>query len=213
MIVDELFFGYGEPTLQLFPSDYYAASPDGGLDALPYDPDAAEARLEQAGFTDVSLEVLILNRPQDLQMAEVLQDMLAQAGIDMQLVVHEPSQYAEVFPPGLVPVFLGRWGGRSDPLQTLEALMGPDGSLNPGGGTSDAMVELLDQIRALPVGDERTELLQQASAEQVASMLEIPLVSVQVPWMLNGCVTGFEPYLNIRDEFRGVGVLAGCSGS
>lgn len=211
-LVDELFLGMAEPTLQLFPSTYPAYNPDHGLDSLPYDPAAARQSLEDAGYDgDVTVDVLVLNRPQDQQLFEVMQQMAAEGGITLRATAAEPAQFGEYFTEGgPVQVFLGRLAGRINPVRSFAATMGV-GPLNPGSGSTEEMTAFIDELLGTDLDDPGLpDRLRAASAEGVESMLEVPLAVVQVPWAESECVQDFRPYLTISDEFRGVSLRTGC---
>lgn len=209
-IVENLAFGFGDPTIQLFPPGYFAYNDEWGPDRYEYDPEGAVALLEEAGFPDgVDLSFLVLNRPLDVQMAEALQQMFADANIRVELQVEEPARFS-IFTDGDVDIFMGRWGGRADPLDTLTANAGSDGFINPGGGTTDAFDALLGEIRSTAQGDERSALLREANAEFADQALDVPIFARTVLFASNGCVVGFQPYVVGADEYRGVGIESGC---
>lgn len=208
-LVDSLAFGHGEPTVQMFPEDYYAYSSDVPLDRFAYDPDAAADLLADAGIEDLKLSFLVMNRPLDEQMAQALQRMLGDAGIEVELQVVEPARYS-IFTDGDVDIYMGRWGGRADPADTLYSNAGETGFINPGGGTTPEFEAIMDELSSVGDEAERTELLQRASAEFAEQQLDIPLFLRESIFADNGCVVGFRPYLVGADEYRGVGISADC---
>ncbi|MEQ9164253.1 MAG: hypothetical protein RLN74_16175, partial [Ilumatobacter fluminis] len=98
--------------------------------------------------------------------------------------------------------------GRPDPAMTLNQRMSADGFANPGGHTTDAMTEAIEQSTSIGDPDERQAALQAGSREVAESVLEMVVLFPQIPYgMAEGVV--FEPYLTAKPEFRNVGILAG----
>jgi len=209
-LVDTLGHGHGEPTVQMFPSTYEAYSPDWPATKYPFDTAKAKELLAGAGYANgIELSALILNRPLDKQLGQALQRMVKPAGITLELKVVEPARYS-MFTDGEVDMFLGRWGGRADPADTLNSNAGEGGFINPGGGTTPEFQALMDKIATTPTGDARTKLVQQASALFAQQQLDIPVFARRSIFADNGCVVGFTPYMVGADEYRGVGVRKNC---
>lgn len=209
-LVETLAFGHGTPTVQLFPPGYYAYDDEVGPETLAYDPERAGELLDEAGVGDLKVSMLVLNRPLDKQVAQAIQQMLKDAGITMDLQVVEPARYS-IFSDGEIDSFLGRWGGRADPADSLYSNAGADGFLNPGGGTTDEFEELMTKIAGTADVDNRNELIKEASGIFGREQLDIPIFGRESLFADNGCVVGFEPYKVGADEYRGVGIAADCN--
>ena len=209
-LVKTLAYGHGEPVVQFFPPSYEAYSGDWPASKYAFNIDKAKQLLADGGHPNgISLSVLILNRPLDKQLGQALQTMVKPAGITLKLQVVEPARYS-LFTDGDVDLFLGRWGGRADPADTLKSNAAKGGFINPGGGTTAEFQALMDKIDATPAGADRTKLVQQASAVFAEQQLDIPIFARQAIFADNGCVVGFEPYVFGADEYRGVGIKKGC---
>ena len=210
-LVDTLGHGHGEPTVQMFPSSYKAFSKDWPETKYPFNSAKAKELLASAGYGNgIKLSALIMNRPLDKQLGQALQRMLKPAGIDLDLQVVEPARYS-MFTDGEVDMFLGRWGGRADPADTLNSNAGKGGFINPGSGTTPEFQKLMDEIEKTPTGDARTKLVQEASALFAQQQLDVPVFARRSIFADNGCVVGFTPYMVGADEYRGVGVRKNCS--
>lgn len=202
----------GEATVQPFPSSSNVYNPDYPADYYAYDPEKARSLLADAGYPDgITLGVQVYNRPEDQQLTELLLSQTAAAGITLEPTTVDPGG-AELFVDEELPLFLGRFGGRLDPWQTLNTISGPDGGINPplGGSSTPEMAALLDQINSTPESPERIALLQEANGELASSALELPLFIRSLAYVSNDCVLGFQPYLSGSDEYRGVGIANGC---
>lgn len=212
-ITDNLTFGTGAPTTQMFPPGYVAHAGDEYAPENYYDPEQAIQLLEEAGQTDLSLSMFVNNRPEDIRLAEVVQEMLQEIGVTLSLEVRDPSQFTLFAQDGEFDMFLNRWLGRLDPGLTLALVYGPEGALiNPAGYTTDRMADLLSEIAATDIGDERVELIQQANVETVEQALNIPIFSSSAIFAFEeGCIQGFEPFVAGPSELRGVGKSSSCS--
>lgn len=209
-IVDGVMFGLGQPTPQLFPPDYFAFDPDHSMETYEFNPGRARELLREAGATDLTFSTFIYNRPEDIALGEVLEQMLGDVGITLDLRVLDPAQ-VQAYTDGTLDLMVARWSGRPDPLLTLEALYGPEGSFNPGKQTTKEIVDQLAAAHAEFDDEARTKLLQELSALGTKDFVSVvPMFTRTVPYVFNDCVRGFTPYQFGGDEFRGVGMLAGC---
>ena len=201
----------GEPNIQPFPKSYFAYNKDIPEDYYHYDPEKAKELLAQAGYPDgVELEIQVYTRPEDQQMTELLVSQMGKAGITLKLNIVEANT-SEPYMNGEVPLFLGRFGGRLDPLQTLHTLAGSDGGLNNGGWSTPEFDTILSEISGTQEGDERISLVHEGVQELVEKALVIPLFSRTVPYVYTKCLIGFEPFVSGSEEYRGVGLAKDCS--
>ena len=200
----------GDPNIQPFPKSYFAYNKEIPEDEYNYDPEKAKELLAEAGYPNgVELSAQVYTRPEDQQMTELLVSQLGKAGITLKLSVVEANT-SEPYMNGTVSLFLGRFGGRLDPLQTLRTLAGGGGGLNVGGWTTPEFDAILSEIDATQEGDERTKLIHDAVQELVDEALVIPLFSRTVPYVYTNCLVGFEPFLSGSEEYRGVGLAKDC---
>lgn len=202
--------GIGTPTIQLFPPNDPAYNPEFGPDHYAYDPAQAKKMLAEAGYpTGVDLKLLILNRPEDVRMAEVIQQMLAAADIRIQLQVVEPTRFT-LFTEGCCDLFLGAYIGRPDPLESFSVTSGVNARLHPGDLSSDRLVSLMSEIGGMELGDARTAKVREAAGVAAADAVQFPLFARQIPYVSDGCVVGFVPTSTGLDEYKGVGVRKNC---
>lgn len=147
-LVDAAYFGKGTPNWQPFPDGYVAHNPE--LDELyPYDVDAAQALLAEAGHPD-GLDLALALNEADVALAEVLQAQWAKAGIRVNLTVLPAAAIAQNYVQRTHPFVLDSYSGRQSPLQGLEVLYGPEGLMNLGRQTPQELTDAIDAARATP---------------------------------------------------------------
>jgi peptide/nickel transport system substrate-binding protein len=202
-LVDALTFGTGVPTVQIFPPENPAFSPDHPADFYPHDPAAARELLAEAGYPDgVTFTVAVLTDTAYMQTAELVQQMAAEGGFRLELDVGDVAQFGRYFDGDMDSILGPR--SRLDPLQLLELSASATGASNPSGMSTDRFMELLDEATRL-TGPERIAVIQQASGEAVESHLIPGLFADGVPWVSRpGCVVAFDPPISIFWELRGV---------
>lgn len=183
--------------------------------AYPYDLAKAKALLAEAGFKDgFEITDLLLNNSEYRQMGEALQASLAEAGIRVKFDVVDVSQFTQFYrPPTRGDMLMGRYGGRSDPIQTVHEITGSGGSYAPGGAASPRIDELLGQARAMAAADPRRAGVMRDLAREISGAAAIlPIVTrANVYAYKPGCILNLEPYLPSGDDrFNDVRVASGC---
>ena len=183
--------------------------------AYPYDPKKAKALLAEAGLKDgFEITDLLLNNTEYRQIGEALQANLAEVGIKVKFDVVDVSQFTQFYrPPTRGDMLMGRYGGRSDPIQTVHEVVGSGGSYAPGGVASPKIDELLSQARAMAATDpRRASVMQELSKEMSASVATMPIITrANVYAFKPGCILNLEPYLPSGDDrFNDVQVATGC---
>ena len=213
-LADALSYGSSKPTLQLFASGSPAFDP--ALETLyGYDPGRAKKLLAEAGFKDgVDISMLLLNNTEYRPMAEAYQAMLAEVGIRVKFDIIDLSQFP-VFrrPPTRADILMARWGGRPDPLQVFQELIGSGGSFNPIGVVTPEIDTLIDKARQMtPDNPERVKVLRQIGRLGVEFAANIPLMTRSNVYAYKpGCFMGLDPYLPMGDDrFNDVRISAQC---
>jgi peptide/nickel transport system substrate-binding protein len=195
LIIDELWSGQGiVPTQPAVSTDF---GYDDTLPPLAYDPDAARALLEEAGYdgTPVVFETTSGYLANDLTMAEAIAAMWQDVGLTVDLSVIEVSVRAE---KNQNKSFLGVWW--SDPTS---ALSDPDGMmwrlLGPGGAQDYWRDEEFDRLGAEARASLDPELRAANYKQMFQIMLEnLPWIPVLQPYESYGVVNYVEwyPYSN-----------------
>lgn len=209
-IVDVLTRGTGTATAQTFPPDYAAYNPDHGIDRYPHDPDRARELLESAGYGDgISLNFELLNRPDIVQLGEVLQAQLGEVGIDLELDVTELAARGGWL-AGDYDLILGP-RSRLDPLQILAEVVAQDGNFNPGGFTTDEIQGIVDDAEGLLAdSDERLELVRELSGVVTEEGYLITIYAEATVWAHDSCLEGFLYPIQTYVEFRHATLSTDC---
>jgi peptide/nickel transport system substrate-binding protein len=213
-IADALTFGSGRAIRQLWStkSPFHVKELE---DRYPFDQKKAKALLAEAGLKDgFELTQLLLNNSEYRQIAEAMQAMLAEVGIRVKFDVVDVSQFPQFFqPPPRGDVLMARYGGRSDPVQTVYELVGTGGSYAPGGTASPDIDRLLNKARGMPATDpKRVEVMRDLARVVSDTAATIPIITrANVYAYRPGCIQNLEAYLAAGDErFNDVRIAAGC---
>jgi len=213
-LADALSFGSSAPTVQLFARSSPVFDPE--LEKIyPFDPAKAKALLAEAGYKDgIEIQQLLLNTSEYRQLAEAIQAMLADVGIRIKFDVVDASQFV-LFrrPPTRADVLMARWGGRPDPLQVFQELVGTGGSFNPVGVAAPEIDTLIDQARKMtPDNPDRLKTLRQIARLAVVNVSNVPVMTRSNVYAYKpGCMIGLEPYLPQGDDrFNDVKMGKGC---
>lgn len=213
-IADALTFGSAHATQQLWSnqSPFYVPELE---NRYPFDQAKARALMAEAGYKDgFELTQLLLNNSEYRQVAEALQANLAEVGIRIKFDVVDVSQFPLFFkPPPRGDILMARYGGRSDPIQTVFELVGTGGSYAPGGSASPEIDNLLNQARALAASDpRRIEVMKKLAREISETAATLPIITrANVYATRPGCILNLQPYLPSGDDrFNDVRISAGC---
>ena len=184
-------------------------------DRYPFDQAKAKALLAEAGLKDgFELTQLLLNNSEYRQIAEALQAMLGEVGIRLKFDVVDVSQFPLFFKqPPRGDMLMARYGGRSDPVQTIYELVGTGGSYTPGGSASPEIDRLLSLARGMAATDpKRVEVMRDLSRSISDNVASIPIITrANVYAYRPGCILNLEPYLAAGDErFNDVRIASGC---
>ena len=209
-ICDTLLAGQCVITDQPFPPGYFAYNDDIPQVLYPYDPEKAKQLLAEAGVESLSLSMLIpVGLPTYPEIAEVIQAQWAQLGVTIDIRPTDPTSLGEVmFAQEQADTMLAGWGGRPDPAMTFIQRAGPDAFANPGGVTTDKMVDLIAQATSIADPEERQAALQAGSQEMAESVLEMVVLFPKVPYVAQANAA-FTPYLSSKPEFRDVAIVGG----
>ena len=211
---DALGHGSTRPTEQMF-----AGASVLNVKALdsryPYDPAKARALLAEAGLKDgIEISVLLLNNTEFRQLAEALQAMLAESNIRVRFDVVDVSQFPLFFQkPPRGDMMLGRYGGRSEPVQMLFELIGTGGLFSPGGSVSPAIDTLLAKAKVMDSRDPaRLEALRQVVTLASDHVAIVPIMTRSNVYAFRpGCVVNLTAFLpGGADRFNDVRVGANC---
>ena len=208
-----LSFGTGKATTQIFSSDTPYFSPD--AEKYEYSPDKAKKLLTEAGLTDgVTISWLLLNTPEYKQLAEAIQAQLDEVGIKVNFTTVDVSQIGQFISGSGGDVMMARWGGRADPLQALEVLVGEDATYAPAGVISPKLADSIAKIAGYADSDPaRVTAVKAASKEVTDQVATLPVMTrANIFAYKPGCIQNLEPYLGSGSpDWRDVVVGANCS--
>ncbi len=182
-IVERVMDGQAIPAGQLLPEGFFGVAPN--LEPDPYDPEAAQRLLEEAGYPDGFR--LTIHSPDDryindAQIAQAIAQMLTRVGIQTAVETLPPSVFFSRGSNLEFSFMLVGWGAgsgeASSPLKSLLATHDPDkgmGAANRGRYSNPEMDRLLEEALRTVDDDEREELLQQATEIAMRDYGIIPL--------------------------------------
>ena len=213
-LAEALSFGSAHATQQLWSSQspFFVKELEG---RYAFDQNKARALMAEAGYKDgFEMTQLLLNNSEYRQLSEALQANLAEVGIKLKFDVVDVSQFTQFFkPPPRGDILMGRYGGRSDPIQTVYELVGTGGSYTPGGSASPRIDDLLNQARRLAASNpRRVEVMRDLAREISDTAASIPIISRANIYAYNpGCIQNLTPYLPAGDDrFNDVRIGGGC---
>jgi peptide/nickel transport system substrate-binding protein len=109
--------------------------------------DKAKALLKEAGQPNFSFEMQVPNDTQQTQVAQVIQGMLREAGIDMKIVSLEFATALQNQTKGNYQASLIGWSGRPDPDGNIHVFLKTKAPLNESGYSNPETDKWLDAAR------------------------------------------------------------------
>ncbi len=191
LIVDEFLGGLAEVGVAPIPPTVRFAASD-LTEPYPYDPDRARELLAEAGAEGLTLTLDVFQNPDLEAVAQVLQAMLADVGVNLEDRVQEYAAYAETVQQDTVEMYGTTWGTVTlDADYTLYAFF--HSSEIPANNVSRSNVPdvdaALEQARATP-DDARREELYRSVQERV--LADVPMVTLYYPLSTSAKQPGLE---------------------
>jgi peptide/nickel transport system substrate-binding protein len=152
----------------------------------------ARSLLKEAGVgIPVPVPLIVYNRPQDVQVGEVIQSMAAEAGFAVQVNAMEFGTALATVQRGDYVMTLGGWSGLLDTDSNTWSFLHTGGALNRAGYSNMQVDALLDQARTTDRVTER-----RAAYESVWQQVskDLPIVYLWTPRNIVGLsnrITGF----------------------
>jgi peptide/nickel transport system substrate-binding protein len=202
--------GDATPTVQIYPPGSPGYDPQ--YPASEFDGNITEAKklIKESGVALTPLTLYVFNRTEDQEVMQAVQSQLEAAGFTVNLLVLDPTQYSKFTSGNCCDGGGGYRRGDPDPLESLIKVYAANGVYHPGGVGTTGLSPLIGKIMTTEPGPARDQLLMQASGLTVQDPQAFPLFAENIPYA-SKCVTGFTPYYNAIDQYRGVGIEAGCS--
>ena len=170
------------------------------------DIEAARALLDEAGVDRLAIEIQAPNNPVQMQLMQVIQAMVADAGFDISIRATEFASMLQAQTAGDYQGSQVGWSGRTDPDGNLHAFVTCNGGLNDSRYCNEEVDRLLNDARAVNDMDERRAIYAEA---QSILMEELPIIYLYHQtwlWALRNNVTGFEGYPDGMIRLAGVRV-------
>jgi peptide/nickel transport system substrate-binding protein len=213
-IVDNIYYGLGEPAKNTIPPTMWSYNDD--IKDYAYDPDMAKKLLEEAKFADklkeagqesITLWSMPVPRPYNpngMKVGEAMQADLSKVGVNVELVTFEWGTYLKkqrTQDPSMDLFQLGWTGDNGDPDNFLLILL--DGLADPNVRTqwkNPEYHEIITKAKTTSDKEERTKLYRKA---QELIHEEVPLINIAhslVVWPLQKRVMNFKlhPTASVR---------------
>jgi peptide/nickel transport system substrate-binding protein len=158
------------------------------------DLDKAKALVKEAGFDRVPIEMVVTNNPVVMQMMQIIQSMVAEAGFDVSLKATEFTTLLDEMTAGNYQVGRADWSGRADPDGNIHQFLTCKAALNDSKYCNPDLDKLLNEARQSP--DEAVRK-QKYNAAMAIIQDDLPMTWIGHQswiWALNKKVTGFKPY-------------------
>lgn len=181
-------------------SPFYAASvPMPGRDVAQ-----AKALLKEAGFEKFEFEMQFPNNPDNTRVAQVIQAMAAEAGIDIKLRATEFATMLKEQTAGNYQATQVGWSGRVDPDGNIHTFMTCGGGINDSKYCNPEVDRLLNAARQTNALAERKQLY--ASAMEILDR-DRPIIYLYHPkwiWALRAEIDGYVPYPDAMIRLEGM---------
>jgi peptide/nickel transport system substrate-binding protein len=134
-------------------------SSDAAQKCTPHDPEKSKSLLKEAGVQiPFPIEMITSNDPDTLRLAQALQSMVKDGGIDLKI---KPVEYASLLDQqdqGQFTLLQLGWSGRIDPDANITNFVGTGGSQNVAGFTDKTVDDLLAKAREAQDVGQRSDI-------------------------------------------------------
>jgi peptide/nickel transport system substrate-binding protein len=176
-------------------------------DYAPYehDPDQASSMLEEAGVTDLTVELMVTDEFEEtIRAAEVLEAQWGELGVTTEIRVLDFASWLDEQGEGNFDAFLLGWLGNIDPHDFYYAQHVCEGGFNFHGYCNDEVDRLLDDARTELDEDARKELYDQAAQIIVDEASYVYLYNPDVVQAWRPEVSGYEVRADRAIRFENV---------
>lgn len=210
-IVDALYAGYGVPAVNPLPPSYLGYNDE--VEGFPYDVEKAKELLAEAGYEDgleIELWTMPVARPympDPETVSEIVQNNLAEIGVDVTIVREEWAPYLEKTMNGDHQMYMLGWSGTNgDPDYFLSSLLHGSnvGESNREFYQNDEVDQLLDEAKVAVDQDERAELYKEAQAIIAEDAPMVTLVHSQPVMATTSQVKNYVPHPSTSESLEEV---------
>jgi peptide/nickel transport system substrate-binding protein len=178
VISQAVFEGTHPPAIQAFPPASFAFARQHPIPQR--DVARARALLREAGHDRVRVIVQVANNNVQQQLAQVMQAMAAEAGIDLEIRATEFASMLREQQQGRFQATIVGWSGRIDPDGNIHPFVTTGGGQNDGRYSNPEVDRLLNAARTTYNVEERKRLYDQA---QAILQDELPIIyTYYQPW-------------------------------
>lgn len=157
--------------------------------------DKAKALLAEAGVkTPLNIDMLVPNNPTSQQVAQVLQAMVGEAGINLNLQMTEFATLLDKQQRGDFQLSMSGWSGRPDPDGSIYSFLASKGGLNDGRYGNPQVDQWLVSARQTSDVAQRKALYKQIVEQE---NVDLPIVYLYFEPRIFGMskkIAGFTPY-------------------
>jgi peptide/nickel transport system substrate-binding protein len=162
----------------------------------PRDLAKAKRLLKEAGAEHVGFTLIVANNPLELQVAQVIQSMIGEAGFDMKIQAVEANTLIAATQKGDFQAALTFWSGRPDPDGNITIWLQCDGALNWSKYCNPKVDAALAQARQVTDPPERLKYYKEAASLYLADRGYIFLYHIKWIWGTTARLEGFTPALD-----------------
>ena len=176
-------------------------------DYAPYehDPEQAQQLLEEAGVSDLSVELMVTDEyPETIQAAQVIESQLSEIGVTAEIRTLDFASWLDAQGQGDFDVFLLGWLGNIDPDDFYYAQHHSTGGYNFHGYANEEVDRLLDEARQETDEDTRKDLYDEAVTLIVDEASYVFLYNPDVVHGWGPDVAGYEARPDRAIRFRDV---------
>jgi peptide/nickel transport system substrate-binding protein len=168
--------------------------------------DVAGARklLKEAGVPNFTFTLLVPAERERQEVAQLIQAMLAEAGITMNLETQENALMLQNAPRGQFEAILSSWSGRPHPDGNVYAQLSCNGPQNDGKYCDPALDAVLNQARETTSDDERRDLYRKAAGMVVDAYPMSVLYHRRTFTGVSAKLVGFEAYPDTTIRVKGL---------
>jgi peptide/nickel transport system substrate-binding protein len=164
----------------------------------------AKALLKEAGLERVEVELQVAKTPRDVQVAEIIQAMAAEAGFDVKVRSGESVSNIQAMTRGEYQAGIHNWSGRADPDLNISIFIGADSFQNWGKYNSPVFEAAMGRARA------ETDPAKRAAGYQEVTKIYLedrPMLNLyNLTWLFahSSRVSGFVPVPDGLIRFQGM---------
>ncbi|MGI6450013.1 MAG: ABC transporter substrate-binding protein [Desulfitobacteriia bacterium] len=209
-LVESLYQGYSEAATSILPT--FMEGYDKSIAQAPYDPDAAQKALKDAGVTSVKIMTYTNPRPYNnatgQALAEAVQSYLSKVGVTATIDSYDWTTYKEKIKAGDYDIcFYGWIGDNGDPDNFMYLLAHEDPTMNVALYKNPEFNDLIAQGVKEPAGPERNAIYTQLEKIAAADAVWLPISHAQTlaayrPNIQNFVyhVTGVTPFAGVSKQ-------------